>query len=69
MNQAPVAHAYNPSYSGGRNQEDRSLKPARRSSSREPILKTLHTQKRADGMDQSVGPEFNPQYHKKEKNG
>jgi hypothetical protein len=26
--QALVAHAYNPSYSGGRNQEDRDLKPA-----------------------------------------
>jgi hypothetical protein len=26
--QAPVAHAYNPTYSGGRNQEDHILKPA-----------------------------------------
>jgi hypothetical protein len=26
--QAPVAHAYNPSYSGGRDQEDHSSKPA-----------------------------------------
>jgi hypothetical protein len=26
--QAPVAHAHNPSYSGGRDQEDRSSKPA-----------------------------------------
>jgi hypothetical protein len=26
--QAPVAHAYNPSYSEGRDQEDHSLKPA-----------------------------------------
>jgi hypothetical protein len=29
---APVAHACNPSYSGGRNQEDCSLKPAQQSS-------------------------------------
>jgi hypothetical protein len=28
VNQAPVAHACNPCYSGGRDQEDRSLKPA-----------------------------------------
>jgi hypothetical protein len=26
--QAPVSHAYNPSYSGGGDQEDHSLKPA-----------------------------------------
>jgi hypothetical protein len=26
--QAPVAHACNPSYSGGRDQEDQGLKPA-----------------------------------------
>jgi hypothetical protein len=26
--QVPVAHAYNPSYSGGRDQEDHGLKPA-----------------------------------------
>jgi hypothetical protein len=31
--QAPVAHACNPSYSGGRNQEDQSLKLARANSS------------------------------------
>jgi hypothetical protein len=31
--QAPVAHACNPSYSGGRDQEDRSLKPTQAKSS------------------------------------
>jgi hypothetical protein len=36
---ALVAHAYNPSYSGGRGQEDRGLKPARANSSRDPISK------------------------------
>jgi hypothetical protein len=31
--QAPVAHTYNPSHSGGRDQEDSGLKAARRNSS------------------------------------
>jgi hypothetical protein len=34
-----MAHAYNPSYSGGRNQKDNSSKPAQANSSQEPILK------------------------------
>jgi hypothetical protein len=34
-----VAHACNPSYSGGRDQEDRSSKPAGANSSRDPISK------------------------------
>jgi hypothetical protein len=37
-----VAHACNPSYSGGRNQEDLGLKPTRANSSEEPILKKNH---------------------------
>jgi hypothetical protein len=36
---APVARACNPSYSGGRDQEDRSLKPVWENSSRDPISK------------------------------
>jgi hypothetical protein len=39
----PVAHACNPSYSGGRDQEDRSSKPA--NSSWEPILKKPYHKK------------------------
>jgi hypothetical protein len=35
----PVAHAFNPSYPGGRDQEDHSLKPAQANSSQHPILK------------------------------
>jgi hypothetical protein len=35
----PVAHTYNPSYSGGRDQEDHGSKPAQANSSRGPILK------------------------------
>jgi hypothetical protein len=41
---APVA--YNPSYSGGRDQEDRSLKPAWANSSQNCIKKTLHKKKK-----------------------
>jgi hypothetical protein len=55
------AHAYNPSYSGGRDQEDRSLKPAQANSSRNLILKNP-SQKRAGGLAQGEGPEFKPQY-------
>jgi hypothetical protein len=38
-----VAHACNPRYPGGKDQEDRSSKPAQANSSQDPILKnTLH---------------------------
>jgi hypothetical protein len=43
--QASVAHTYNPSYSGGRDQEDCSLKPALANSSQDPILKILNIKK------------------------
>jgi hypothetical protein len=43
--QAPVAHACNPSYSGGRDQRDCSLKPAQAHSSQDPILKKPITKK------------------------
>jgi hypothetical protein len=36
---APVAHACNLSYSGGRSQEDHGSKPAQANSSRDPVLK------------------------------
>jgi hypothetical protein len=60
-----VAHAYNPSYLGGSDQEDRSSKPAQENSSGDPILKNP-SQKRAGGMAQGEGPEFKPHYHKKQ---
>jgi hypothetical protein len=52
-----MAHTCNPSYSGGRDQEDHSLKPALANSSRDPILKKpiSHTHKRAGGVAQVVG--------------
>jgi mRNA-degrading endonuclease RelE of RelBE toxin-antitoxin system len=62
-----VAHTCNPSYSGGRDQEDRCLKPPQaNSSARFYLEKTLH-KNRAGGVAQSEGPEFKPQYHKKKK--
>jgi hypothetical protein len=39
MSQASVALAYNPIYSGGRDQEDCGLKPAQANSSTRPYLK------------------------------
>jgi hypothetical protein len=39
LNWVLEVHAYNPSYSGSRNQEDHGLKPAQENSSRKPISK------------------------------
>jgi hypothetical protein len=44
-----VAHACNPSFSGGRDQEDHGSKPAWANSSCDSISKTLH-KNRADGV-------------------
>jgi hypothetical protein len=63
---APVARAHNSSYLGGRNQEDHSLKPVPANSSQDPISKIPNT-KRAGRVAQAVGPEFKPQYQKKQK--
>jgi hypothetical protein len=59
-----VAHACNPSHSGGRDQEDHSLKLAGEIV-HETLSQKTPSQKRAGGVTQSVGPEFNPQNHKK----
>jgi hypothetical protein len=50
---ALVTHAYNPSYSKGRDQEDCSLKSAQGSSLQDPISKIPNT-KRASGVAQVV---------------
>jgi hypothetical protein len=51
INQAPAAHTCNPSYSGGRDQEPRSSKPALANSSRDLISKKKKkSQKRAGGL-------------------
>jgi hypothetical protein len=60
-----VAHACNPSYSGGRDQQYCSSKPAQASSSREPTSKKH--KERADEVAQGVVTEFKPQYSKKKK--
>jgi hypothetical protein len=59
--QGPVAHACNPSYSGGRDQEDRGSKPAGTNSSQDLVLKKPNT-KKAGGVAQGEGLEFKPQY-------
>jgi hypothetical protein len=41
--QAPVAYDCNPSYSGGRVQEDHGLKPAWANSLSDPVSKQLNT--------------------------
>jgi hypothetical protein len=48
-----LAHACNPSYSGGRDQEDNCSKLARANSLQDPISKVLNT-KRAEGVAQGV---------------
>jgi hypothetical protein len=61
-----VSQAYNPSYSGGRDQEGHGSKPAWANSSCDPILKKPIT-KRAGGVAQGQGPEFKPSTIKKKK--
>jgi hypothetical protein len=61
-----TAHACNPSYSGGRDQEDHSLKPAQANSLQDPISKIPNI-KRTGGVAQGVGSEFKPRYCKKKK--
>jgi hypothetical protein len=45
-NQAPMAHAYNPSYSGGRDQEDHSSKPAQTNGLETLFQKKTHHKKK-----------------------
>jgi hypothetical protein len=58
-----VAHARNPSYSGGRDQENCGLKPAGQIV-HETLSKKNSLQKRAGGVARGVGPEFKPPYYK-----
>jgi hypothetical protein len=55
INRAPVALACNPSYSGGRDQEDPSSKPARGISAQDPNSK-IPSQKSAGGVALSSNP-------------
>jgi hypothetical protein len=62
-----VALVYNPSYSGGRDQDYHSLKPVRANSLQDPILKNLSQKNWAGAVAQGEGPEFKPRYCKKTK--
>jgi hypothetical protein len=68
-----VAHACNPSYPGGGDQEDHSSKPTQGNSSQTLSQKTKQQQKTlsqkncAGGVAEGEGPEFKPQYQKKKK--
>jgi hypothetical protein len=46
-----VAHACDPSYSGGRDQENQGSTPAWANSLRDPISNIANTKKRAGGVD------------------
>jgi hypothetical protein len=61
-----VAHTCNPSYSGGKDQEDNGSKPAQAKSLQDPISKNP-SKNRASGVAQGEGPEFKPQYHHQKK--
>jgi hypothetical protein len=61
---ALVAHTCNPSYLGGRDQEDQDSKPEANIPETVPPKKKA-SQKRAGGLTQGVGPRFKPQYRKK----
>jgi hypothetical protein len=54
LSQALEAHSCNLSYSGGRDLEDHSLKPAQANSSRDSILKIHQCKKRAGRVAQAV---------------
>jgi hypothetical protein len=63
-----VAHAYNSSYLGGRNQEGHGSKPAWANSLRDSISKKKKNHKKgAGGVAQGIGTEFKPQYCKEKK--
>jgi hypothetical protein len=58
-----VANTCNPSYSGGRDQEDPSLKPITGKQLARPYLKKKkknHHKKNSGEVAQGVGPEFKP---------
>jgi hypothetical protein len=57
-----VTHKYNPSCSGGRDQEDLGSKPTQENNSLNPISKNP-SQKRVGGVAQAIDLEFKPQYH------
>jgi hypothetical protein len=61
---APVVHGCNHTYSGGRDQDDYSLKSVSGKYFVRPYLKITQHNKRADAV---AHPEFKPQYYQKKK--
>jgi hypothetical protein len=59
-----VAPAFNPSYSGGRDQENHGPKPAQANRLRDPISKIPIT-KRAGGVVQGEDPDFKSHHCKR----
>jgi hypothetical protein len=57
-----VSHTCNSSYSGGKDQEDRGLKPAQANSSQDPIKKKKKISKKSWWVAQGVDHEFKSQY-------
>jgi hypothetical protein len=64
-----VTHAYNPSYSGDRDQEDQGLKPVGANNCETLSRKSPTHKKRAGGVAQGVSLEFKPQNHTHTKGG
>jgi hypothetical protein len=63
-----VAHSCNPSYLGGRDQEDRGSKPVGANSSRDPIFKKpIKKKKRLVGWFKVKALSTNPSTRKKKK--
>jgi hypothetical protein len=54
LGQVLVAHACNPSNTGGSDQDDQGSRPAQTNSSQDPISKIPNRKKRAGGVDQEV---------------
>jgi hypothetical protein len=66
--QTLVTHTYNPSFSRGRDQEDRGSKPAQANSLKDSFLKNTNNNnnKKIQNRDGKVAqdPEFKPEYCK-----
>jgi hypothetical protein len=58
--QAPVAHTYNPSYSGGRDRKDHGSKPALGKQFARPYLKNIHHKKKTGAVAQGGSLSSNP---------
>jgi hypothetical protein len=62
-----MAHAYNPTYSGGREIRRIVVQSQPWKIIHQTLFQQTPSQKRAGGMAQGIGPEVNLQYHNKTK--